>query len=100
MPQRYKNTGIKFDANKKVMKTNISPSIPIDNSDIVIISKYGDRLDLLAHQHYGIDSYWWIIAEANGLGKGSLHIKPGIQIRIPKNLGNISEKMDKFSEGR
>tara|TARA_R100000234_G_scaffold3253_1_gene2661 strand:- start:9388 stop:9690 length:303 start_codon:yes stop_codon:yes gene_type:complete len=100
MPNRYKNTNIALKNGKKALKTTINPSIPVDVSDILIISKYGDRLDLLANQYYGLDSYWWIIAEANGLGKGSLHIPPGMQIRIPKNLSKVSEKMDKFSNGR
>ena len=100
MPNRYKNTKIHTTKGKRAMKTTILPSIPRAIDDIIIVTKYGDRLDLLAHTHYGKDSYWWIIAEANGLGKGSLHLKPGLQIRIPKDLRQISEKIDKISKGR
>ncbi len=100
MPNRYKNTTTHVDGGKKLLKTTILPNISTNINDIIIISRYGDRLDLLAHDHYGQDSYWWIIAEANGLGKGSLHIPAGMQIRIPMNLTEISEKMDQMSKGR
>ncbi len=100
MPNRYKNTKIQSTKGKRGLRTTILPNLPTDISDIIIISKYGERLDLLANKHYGNTSDWWIIAEANGLGKGSLHIPAGMQIRIPTRLDKISEKMDKLSKGR
>tara|TARA_R100000458_G_C8268911_1_gene243710 strand:- start:1813 stop:2112 length:300 start_codon:yes stop_codon:yes gene_type:complete len=97
---RYKNTKITVGKSKKVLKTTILPNIPTDISDIIIISKVGDRLDLLANQHYGNKNMWWLIAEANGLGKGSLYVPTGMQIRIPKDLSKIEERMEKISKGR
>lgn len=97
---RYKDTKIAVGKKQQVLKTTILPNIPTHIDDVIIISKIGDRLDLLANQHYNDKSYWWIIAEANGLGKGSLYVPAGMQIRIPKNLSEISERMEKISKGR
>ncbi len=100
MIDRYKNTGIGSNKGKRSFKTTILPNIAPDISDMVIITKAGDRLDILAQVHYGDSNNWWIIAEANGLGKGSLFVPVGMQIRIPKRLDLITEKMDKISKGR
>ena len=59
------------------------PDIPISDADRYIISREGDRLDLLAQSFMGDVRAWWIIAEANNIGKGTLQIPPGVQIRIP-----------------
>ena len=74
---------------KNALGSTILPNIPKSSSDIYIHSKVGDRLDMLAQQYYNDVTLWWIIAKANELGKGSLHIKPGTQIRIPQNLKDI-----------
>ncbi len=102
MPERYQHKKTATDAKnrKTYYKTIINPSIPVHASDLVIISVTGDRLDTLAVKHYGRSSYWWLIAEANGLGKGSLFIPPGMQLRIPKNLGKIQERQEKMSRGK
>ena len=96
MPNRYKNTKIQNVKGKKILKTTILPNIGADIADVIIISRYGERLDLLSNEHYGTPSYWWIIAEANSLEVLSFDM----QIRIPKRLDKIQEKMDKISEGR
>lgn len=58
--------------------------LPLRNEvDKFIISREGDRLDLLANEFYQDATKWWIIAEANQLGKGSFTVPPGIQLRIP-----------------
>lgn len=65
--------------------------------DIYIRARLGDRLDQLAFEYYNDVTLWWIIAEANGLGKGSLAIPQGKQIRIPMNtdkiVGDFNEKV-------
>ncbi len=101
MPERYIHNKTNSDKNNKsYFKTTINPNIPVHSSDLVIIAQMGDRLDTLANQHYGRPSYWWIIAEANGLGKGSLFIPAGMQVRVPKNLTRIAEKQEKLSRGK
>ena len=42
-----------------------------------------ERLDLLAYRFYGDASKWWIIASANGLGKGTLFVPENTTVRIP-----------------
>ena len=52
--------------------------------DQYIISRDGDRLDLIANDIYGDEKYWFIIAAANNLGKGTFEIPAGLQIRLPR----------------
>ena len=51
--------------------------------DLIITANEGDRLDALASKFYGSPRLWFVIASVNGLAKGSMHIKPGTQLRIP-----------------
>ena len=55
---------------------------------------------MLAYRYYGHSRYWWIIAEANKLGKGTLHIQPGKQLRIPSDLAEIETLYEKTQEDR
>jgi nucleoid-associated protein YgaU len=38
---------------------------------------------MLAQQFYGDATQWWIIAAANGLGKGTLFTPENVRLRIP-----------------
>tara|TARA_B100000902_G_C26475028_1_gene511977 strand:+ start:195 stop:464 length:270 start_codon:yes stop_codon:yes gene_type:complete len=78
---RYKNSRIKVQNNKSYYKTTIFDKIPKSDSDIYVITQYGDRLDLLAHQFYGDVSLWWYIARANDLN--TMIVPENIQLRIP-----------------
>lgn len=84
----YTQKGTRFDG-KRIFLTTTYPEIPITDSDFYITSTLGDRLDLLANRFYKDPNYWWIIAQANSIGKGSLSVPPGTQLRIPANLGTI-----------
>ena len=76
--------------NKKYYKNNIYPSIPFDETDLYIITREGDRLDLLAEQYYKSTDYWWVIATINNnITKGSLYPTPGTQLRIPQDINKI-----------
>jgi nucleoid-associated protein YgaU len=77
------------DMGKKVLKPVLYPSIPNSPDDTYIVAAPGTRLDVLAFTYYGNVNNWWIIAEANGIGKGTFTIKPGLQLRIPSNLDRI-----------
>jgi hypothetical protein len=84
--QRYKtlSTSIKDISTKKSRySSTFYPEIPFKDSDIYIYSRSSDRLDLLAHTYYGDQTFWWVIARVNNLGKGSFMIPPGIRLRIP-----------------
>lgn len=76
--------------NKKYYKNNIYPPIPFDETDLYIITREGDRLDLLAEQYYKLTDYWWVIATINNnITKGSLYPTPGTQLRIPQDINKI-----------
>ena len=76
-------------------KYNISivPEIQISTNDIIITSKYGDRLDLLAHKYYNNSRLWWIIAKANNLNGDSFFIQSSIQLVIPNNTNVYIQSM-------
>lgn len=67
------------------------PEIPLSESDIYVITDFGDRLDLLANQFYNDITLYWIIAIANPneVSFGSLFIPEGTQLRIPINISSI-----------
>jgi len=83
---RYKNIiGKRLDTKRKRLRynSNLPPKLDKSLQDIYIISRTGDRLDQLAYEYYGDQSQWWVIAQANHIGKGTFAIEPGIRIRIP-----------------
>jgi len=83
---RYKNIiGKRLDTKRKRLRynSNLPPKLDKSLQDIYIISRTGDRLDSLAYEYYGDQSQWWVIAQANHIGKGTFAIEPGIRIRIP-----------------
>jgi hypothetical protein len=91
---RYQFTPIqkRWDGNR-VYATTYYPVIPPDVNDIYITASEEDYLDSLAKKYYGNESYWWVIANANGLGNGRLSIPVGKQVRIPGNLPQIMQDL-------
>jgi hypothetical protein len=90
MTSRYDNIPTKTNESKKqVTKPVLYPSIPRAVGDIYVQTSPADRLDLIAYKYYGSPGYYWILAEANGIGKGSMNIPVGMQLRIPQNLTEI-----------
>jgi len=65
------------------------PEVPRRSSDIYILSKKLERLDLLAYEYYQDPRYWWIIAKANAVPGGTLIIPPNTRIRIPFPLNEF-----------
>jgi len=78
---RYQNTELQSNKGKTTFKTTKYSSIPERDIDIYVITQYGDRLDMLAHQFYNDVNLWWYIAKANGLS--DLRVKQGLSLRIP-----------------
>ena len=78
---RYENTKLTKKNNIVSNNTTIYSDIPESDNDIYIITQYGDRLDLLAHQYYNDTSLWWYIAKANNLK--IMNIPEGTSLRIP-----------------
>jgi hypothetical protein len=83
---RYKNTNIKKTSTGKNVYQSIQyPNISEELSDNYIITEAGDRLDSLAFTYYEDVSYWVVIASINNLGKGTMIVPAGMQLRIIKN---------------
>jgi hypothetical protein len=81
---RYISSNIIRDQDKqRYLSTTIIPSITASPEDVYIQITTTERLDLLAQKFYDDVTAWPIIANANGLGKGSLLVKPGTILRIP-----------------
>jgi hypothetical protein len=76
-------TRIDLKRKRKRYNSSIPPKINSTTEDIYIIARSGDRLDMLAYEYYEDHSLWWVLAEANKLGKGSLDCPAGMRIRIP-----------------
>lgn len=92
---RQENTPITQDnkTKRRYYLTTALTEIERSDTDIYINVRKGDRLDLLATIYYGNATDWWIIALANGLGKGSIVISKNMQIRIPMNLSKIKQDL-------
>jgi len=95
--QRYTYTRQKSKSGKTLLTHTIYPKIPPRISDLYIMTKDGDRLDLLATTYYGNASAWWIIAQANSITGGTLYVDPGKQLRIPTEISTIIDDLDKIN---
>lgn len=84
----------------KRYNTSVLPLFAERPSDYYIFSREGDRLDNLAQSFYNDPSLWWVLAQANNLGKGSFMIPPGRQIRIPYPLDNINIALEQVIQSR
>ena len=67
-------------------------------TDRYIFSREGDRLDLLATEFYNDPRFWWVLAQANELGKGSLIVPPGKQLRIPFPIDQLLKQLRAIEE--
>ena len=74
---------------KRYFGTRLYPNIPITSSDMYVVTNESDTLDNLAFKYYKNPSLWWIIAQANNIGKGKLSVPVGLQLRIPINITTI-----------
>ena len=102
MANRVKNQQIKVtNGNRKRFYKYIKyPEIPEDISDIYIITRIGERLDLLANKYYQNPDLWWVIMKANPnkLRRDSFFMPVGIQIRIPSNLDFIIRDFENLNK--
>jgi len=81
---RYSTTSTIRDNNeKRRFASTIIPSLPVSFGDIYIKTTTIERLDNLAYRFYQDPTLWWIIAAANGLGRGSLMVPTNRSLRIP-----------------
>lgn len=70
------------------------PEIPLSETDIYIITAFGDRLEALSNHYYGNTDDAWIISVANGLPGDSLFFTPGTQLRIPTDTTPIKNSFN------
>ena len=84
---RYQDIKSEIDQMRKIAKKTFVtvelPKIERSPQDRFIYSIEGDRLDNLAFEFYGDPRHWVVLALANNLGKGTLVVPSGIQLRIP-----------------
>ena len=96
---RYSNIEIvKKQDTRKYTNTIVYPIITPKVSDIYIITREGDRLDNLSWEYYQNPTYWWIIARANNIGKGTMFPETGIQLRIPQNIESILSEYNELND--
>ena len=99
MDNRYENikTILKTGKGKVYDSTLLSYVEPTD-TDIVILTTMGDRLDLLANKYYNNPAMWWVIATANNLNDANFFVQEGIQLRIPSNINEILSDLQKINK--
>ena len=97
--KRYQYTKIKKNKfGEQVYKSTLYPHIKKNEDDLYIRTVDGDRLDNLANKYYKNPNLWWVIAQANHIGKGTLVIEPGLQIRIPTDLSEIINDLEDLNK--
>lgn len=73
---------------------------PASNSlDTYIVTTTPDRLDQLAYDFYNNEQLWWVIAAANGLGKGTFLVPSNTKLRIPY-ISDIDELQKQINQNR
>ena len=93
---RYDSAKIRKDKNgTRYYKPTIVPNVPIKDSDIFVYPVYGDRFETIAQRYYNDSTLWWIIAKANELSKGQISADPLKKIRIPTEIDDILESVEK-----
>ena len=93
---RYDTAKVKKDKNgTRYYKPTVVPNVPFKDSDIFVYPIYGDRFDTIAQRYYNDSSLWWIIAKANELSKGQISADPLKKIRIPTEIDDILESVEK-----
>ena len=78
---RYSKTKTLIKDGVRYRGTAEYPKIEESDSDIFVITQYGDRLDTIAFDFYGDPHQWWIIAKANDLT--DINIEQGSSLRVP-----------------
>jgi hypothetical protein len=97
---RYSTARVQRDNNEmRKLSTIIIPAVPLSAEDVYIQTTSVERLDKLANIFYEDASLWWIIAAANGLGKGSYMVPSNTRLRIPAS-SNIQQVINNTNTER
>ena len=94
---RYENISTKKVNKKTVFKPTLYPKIPLRDDDIYIFSRQSEKLEHISYRFYGTPEYWWVIAKANNISKGSIFLEQGKQLRIPTST-SIQEILNSLEE--
>ena len=93
---RYDTAKVKKDKNgTRYYKPTVVPNVPIKDSDIFVYPIYGDRFETIALRYYNDSTLWWIIAKANELSRGEISADPLKKLRIPTEIDDILESVEK-----
>jgi len=98
---RYENQEIRNDKRRgRVYTTTITPKPQDVIGTIRIETEPGDRLDTLANRFYDDSTLWWIIARANGLGKGDFSVPNGkvLEIPNPREINTYLRRLDEIND--
>lgn len=84
--ERYVKLTTKRRADGKLVYLPARPASvkPSPSTDVVLYANEADRMDVIAHNVYGSAEYWWKIAAANQQVNGSVSIRPGTKLLIPR----------------
>ena len=93
---RYSGTRIRAKNGVRYRSTAEYPDVSEKDSDIYVITQYGDRLDTIAMDFYKNPHMWWIIAKANGI-RGKIALTTNEPIRIPGNIQTILENFQNIN---
>lgn len=97
---RYAESKIIKNVNGKQRRSSIIlPNVELSANDTYIQTTTVERLDLLAFDLYGDVTLWWVIASANGLGKGSMIVPQNTLLRIP-DISNLESQIQKVNTSR
>jgi hypothetical protein len=95
---RYNNIPSKKAGKISVVRSTLYPTITPKPGDIYVLTDSSDRLDQLSYKYYGSVKYWWIIAHANKISKGSMALESGLKIFIPRDVDSILEEYTRLNE--
>ena len=95
---RYNNIPSKKAGKINVVRSTLYPTITPKPGDIYVLTDSSDRLDQLSYKYYGSVRYWWIIAHANKISKGSMALESGLKIFIPRDVDSILEEYTRLNE--
>lgn len=97
---RYATARVVKDSNEtRKLVSIIIPSPPQSTDDLYIQITSADRLDKLATTFYGTPTLWYVIAAANGLGKGTLRVAKNTNLRIP-SISDIQTLINNTNNSR
>lgn len=83
---RYQNR-IKIEqteSGKRYYTSAIPQDQTVEQIEYTYKARVGDRWDTIAYKYLGSASLWYVVARANDGFNGSIFIKPGTIITIPR----------------